>query len=73
MSNQTGFNKLYFFVYSPCYSTFAQNNSTARGQIYGQVVAVANNLTFTFHAMRIPANGEITGYDTKLTFKREVG
>jgi hypothetical protein len=72
MSNQTGFTKLYFFVYSPCYSTFAQNNSTARGQIYGQVVAVSNNLTYTFHAMLVPGNGEITGYDTKFTFKREV-
>jgi hypothetical protein len=72
MSNQTAFTRLYFFVYSPCQSTFAQNNSTARGQIYGQVVAASNALTFTFHAMLVPGSGSITGYEGNVVFKREV-
>jgi hypothetical protein len=72
MSNQTGFTRLYFLLYSPCYSTFAQNNSSARGQIYGRTVAIANQLAYTFHAMGVPGNGEITAYNTKFTFKREV-
>jgi type II secretory pathway pseudopilin PulG len=72
MSNQTSFEQLYFFVYSPCASTFANNNSTARGQIYGQVVGVSNNLTFTFHAMLVPGAGDISGYRAGTAFVREV-
>jgi hypothetical protein len=72
MSNQTSFQKLYFFIFSPCYSTFANNNSSARGQIYGQVVAVSNNLTYTFHAMLVPGAGDISGYKAGTKFVREI-
>jgi hypothetical protein len=72
LSNLTTFTKMYFFVYSPCSSTFANNNSTGRGQVYGKTVTLANNLTFTFHAMRIPGAGTITGFDAKVQFVREV-
>jgi len=73
MSNQTSFDRMYFFVYSPCRSTFGQNNSTARGQIYGEVVAAANNLTFTFHPMLVPGAGDVTGYTAGTAFVREIG
>lgn len=72
MSNLTSFDKLYFFVYSPCRSTFAQNNTTSRGQIYGEVVAGSNQLSFTFHAMLVPGAGEITGYTAGTAFIREI-
>lgn len=72
MSNLTSFTGMYFFIFSPCYSTFANNNSTARGQVYGEVVAVGSNLTFTFHAMLVPGAGDITGYTAKVQFIREV-
>jgi hypothetical protein len=72
LSNLTQFTKLYFFVYSPCVSTFANNNSTGRGQVYGKTVTLANNLTFTFHAMLVPGAGTITGFDSKVQFVREV-
>jgi hypothetical protein len=72
MSNQTSFQQLYFFVFSPCYSTFANNNSTARGQIYGDVVSVTNNLTYTFHAMLVPGAGDVSGYKAGTAFVREV-
>lgn len=72
MSNLTSFTKEYFFIFSPCSSTFANNNSTARGQVYGEVVAVGSNLTFTFHAMLVPGAGEVTGYNAKVQFVREV-
>jgi Tfp pilus assembly protein PilX len=71
-SNLTQFTKIYFFVYSPCASTFANNNSTGRGQVYGKTVTLANNLTFTFHAMLVPGNGTITSFDSKVQFVREV-
>jgi hypothetical protein len=72
MSNLTSFDRLYFFVYSPCLSTFANNNTSGRGQIYGNVVAATNNLTFTFHAMLVPGAGAITGYQNDVQFVREI-
>ncbi|MEN3271717.1 MAG: hypothetical protein V7636_478 [Actinomycetota bacterium] len=72
MSNLTQFTNMYFFVYSPCLSTFANNNSSGRGQIYGEVVSLSNNLTFTFHAMLVPGNGTITSFNSKVQFVREV-
>ncbi|MEA3020194.1 MAG: hypothetical protein QOI47_1718, partial [Actinomycetota bacterium] len=72
MSNQTSFDHEYFLLYSPCYTQFGQNNSSARGQIYGQVVTTSNNLTFTFHAMDVPGAGDVTGYRAGTAFVREV-
>jgi hypothetical protein len=72
MSNLTSFEHLYFFVYSPCRSTFNNNNSSGRGQIYGEVVAGTNQLTFTFHSMLVPGAGEITGYTAGTAFIREI-
>lgn len=72
MSNLTQFTRLYFFVYSPCYSTFANNNSSGRGQIYGKTVAIGNHLTFSFHSMYVPGNGDITGYGSAIAFVREI-
>ena len=72
MSNLTTFDKEYFFVYSPCTSSFANNNSSGRGQIYGNFVTLTNNLSFTFHAMLVPGSGEITGYQNDVQFVREV-
>ena len=72
MSNLTQFTKIYFFVYSPCTATFANNNSTGRGQVYGKTVTLSNNLTFTFHAMLVPGAGTITSFDSKVQFVREV-
>jgi len=72
MSNLTQFTNMYFFVYSPCLSTFANNNSSGRGQIYGKVVSLSNNLTFQYHAMLVPGNGTITSFNSKIQFVREV-
>lgn len=72
MSNLTSFTKEYFFVFSPCGASFANNNSTARGQIYGGTVTLSNNLTYTFHAMLVPGAGDITAYEAKVAFKREI-
>jgi len=72
MSNLTSIEQLYFFVYSPCRSVFNNNNSNGRGQIYGEVVAGTNQLTFTFHATRVPGAGAITGYTAGTAFVREI-
>ncbi|MEA3055601.1 MAG: hypothetical protein QOD30_1033, partial [Actinomycetota bacterium] len=45
---------------------------SGRGQIYGEVVSLSNNLTFQFHAMLVPGNGQITSFNSKIQFVREV-
>lgn len=72
MTNQVGFSNLHYFVYAPCKVSFANNNSGARGQIYGAPVHVANRMSFTYYPTVVPGAGEVVGFDPKMGFLREI-
>ena len=72
MENQVGFSNLHYFVYGPCKVSFANNNSGARGQIYGSPVHIANRMSFTYFPTVVPGAGEVVGFDPKMGFLREI-
>jgi hypothetical protein len=72
MVNQTTFQQIRFFVYSPCVTSFSNGDSNARGQLYGDTVRIMNQLSFTYHEMLVPGNGEIHGYGAEIAYIREI-
>lgn len=72
MASSTSFSTLHFFVYAPCTVSFANNNSGSRGQIYGNPVSFASNLSYTYYPTVVPGNGSVTSFKPELSFVREV-
>lgn len=73
--NATRFVDMYFFVYTPCEVTFAnQNDSDTEGQIYGGTVELANFFRITGRAAFVPGtgNGELVGYRSEVAYIREI-
>ncbi len=73
--NATRFVDIYFFVYTPCTVTFAnQNDSNTEGQIYGGTVNLANFFRITGRAAFVPGtgNGELVGYRAEVAYIREI-
>ena len=72
MASSTGFSTLHFFVYAPCTVSFANNNSGSKGQIYGNPVKLASQMSYTYYPTVVPGAGAATGFKPELSYIREI-
>jgi hypothetical protein len=71
-SNNTSFQQLQFFVYSPCTALMANGDSNARGQVYARVVGIQNQINYTYSPTKIPGSGDVYGHEAYAYLLREI-
>lgn len=71
-ANNTSFQQLRFFVYSPCTVRMANGDSNARGQVYAKVVTISNQINYTYSPTKIPGSGDVIGHDIYAYLLREI-
>lgn len=70
-SNNTSWTAdVHFFLYTPCTIDYANNGTTASGQMYGGTVTANNNFTLTYYQTLVP--GLTSGFATDILYEREV-
>ena len=72
MASSTGFVHLHFLVFAPCKVSFANNNSGSVGQIYGNPVSFASNLSYQYFPTEAVGMGTPTSFKSELAFEREI-
>ena len=72
IANNTDFNNVRLFIYSPCNVSFNNNNNGLGGQIFGGTVSITNLYSLQFSPMLIPGSGLVTGYNSDIAFLREI-
>lgn len=71
-SNNTSFQQLRFFVYSPCTVRMANGDSNARGQVYARTVGISNQINYTYSPTKIPGSGDVFGHEVYAYLLREI-
>lgn len=71
-SNNTSFQQLRFFVYSPCTVRMANGDSNARGQVYARTVGIQNQINYTYSPTKIPGSGDVFGHEVYAYLLREI-
>lgn len=72
VSNNTSFNNLQVFVYSPCTINFGNNNASGfEGQIIGGQVNITNQMVVNFKPITVPGFNKI-GYRSDVSYLREI-
>jgi hypothetical protein len=72
VSNNTSFNNLQVFVYSPCTINFGNNNAGGfDGQIIGGQVNITNQMVVNFKPITVPGFNRI-GYRSDISYLREI-
>jgi hypothetical protein len=71
-SNNTSWNSMNIYLYSPCALFFGNNNSEGvNGQLIGDLVNVTNNFTMNYRPLTVPGT-VITGFSEDIRYLREV-
>ncbi len=71
-ANNTDFQNVRVFVYTPCTASMNNNNIGLGGQIIGGTVNLLNHFAFTYYPMLVPGAGSITGYTPDIAYLREI-
>jgi hypothetical protein len=72
VSNNTSFNGLKVFVYSPCNVDFGNNNANGvNGQIIGGTVTITNQMTLNYVPILVPGFN-LLGYNVQPSYVREI-
>jgi hypothetical protein len=72
IENNTDFENVRVFLYSPCTVTLKNNNLGLGGQIYGGQVNITNHFAFTYRPVVVPGTGAPTGFNPDIAYLREI-
>jgi hypothetical protein len=72
LSNNTNFNNVKTFFYTPCAATFNNQNNGLGGQIFAGTAQITNQFVLTYNPMLVPGAGSITGFNPDIAYLREI-